>query len=282
MKSREVAVSGGRIEKNRKRIALAMFILFSILANLPASAALLVFYDENGYEDKPSGLYNFDTDTGVVTFRAAISKYYRFFGMDVRPSDGTVFGVNTHWDSSGSLWTIDIDTGGTTLIGPTGVNGSVGLAFDPFSGNLYGLAGTQNLYSVDTSTGAFTFIGSAGQVGRGLSFSPDGQLFGFNADGDLYTVDPMSGETTAVGGSGNPIPEISICEDSTFTRAGELYATDYYFGGIYRTDIITGNGVLIGTTGMGDGLLGLIEVPEPATVFLLGLGGLAVLRKRRG
>lgn len=279
MKSWEVAISVGRIAKNRKRTALAMLILLSILANLPASVALLVFYDENGYEDKPAGLYNFDTNTGTVTFRAAIPERYRFFGMDVRPSEGTVFAVNTHWDSSGSLWTIDIDTGATTLIGPTGVNGCVGLAFDPFSGDLYGLSGG-DLYSVDTSTGAFTLIGDGRWISCGLSFSPGGQLFAFNLDGDLYTVDPLTVETTAVGGRGNPIPAGTISEDSTFTRSGELYATDYR-GGIYRTDTITGNGVLIGTTGMDRGLLGLIEVPEPATVFLLGLGGLAVLRKSR-
>ena len=134
------------------------------------------------------------------------------------------------------------------------------------------------LYSVDTSTGAFTYIGDTGQAEWGLSFSPDGQLFGFSDDGDLYSVDPMTGSSTAIGGTGNPV--LGISSDSTFTRSGELYATDF-IGTIYRTDIVTGDGVVVGQTDLGLGLLGIIEVPEPGTIFLVGLGSLALLRKQR-
>lgn len=277
MRSRKVAISGGKENNNRKRIMLAMVILFSILANQHLSAALLVFFDENGYGDEPRGLYNFNTETGTTTLRAVVPGETRFFAMDTRPSDMTVFAC----DLEGWLWTIDIDTGVPTPIGPTGISGPtygpVGLAFHPVSEDLFGLQNNGYLYSVDTSTGAFTFIGDTGQAEWGLSFSPDGHLFGFSDKGSLYQVDPVTGSATTVGGTGNPVAGIS--SDSTFTRAGELYATDFV-GTIYHTDIITGDGVVVGPTGLGYGLLGIIEVPEPGTIFLLGLGGLILLRKR--
>ena len=274
------AILGGRRSGDRRRIVLAMMVLLSILANQHLAAAILVFFDEDGSGDEPGGLYNFNTETEVVTLRATVPGDARFFAMDTKPRDMKVFACDPE---GGYLWTIDIDTGVPTRIGPTGFSGNrygpVGLAFHPTSGALFGLINAGGLYSVNTWTGRFTFIGDTGGLDRGLSFSPTGELFAFGHDGDLYSIDPATGNATPVGGAGNPV--IGKSEDSTFTLSGELYATDY-LGTIFRTDPITGDGVIVGTTGLGPGLLGLIEIPEPGTILLVGLGSLALLRTRRG
>ncbi len=242
-------------------------------------AVALVYFEEDGGGSNPRGLYNYDTATGVSTLRATVSGSERFFGMDVRLSDRTVFAA----DLGGGLWTMDINTGTHTLIGATGLGAAgselVGLAFHPMTDDLFGLRNNGGLYSINPLSGISTFLGDTSPADRGLSFSPSGQLFAFTDAGDLYLVDPTDGNVAPVGGTGNPITGIS--EDSAFAASGELFATDF-FGTIFQTDPVTGNGFVIGTTGMGNGLLGLIAVPEPSTglLLLMGLATLLVCQRR--
>ena len=105
-----------------KRTVATMLAVVAVLLGraAPVNASTLVYFESDGAPPdpcNPRGLYTFDTDTGVSTFRApvcCVNEY--FYAMAVRPSDNTVFVVNLN----GGLWTIDIDTGATTLIGPTG------------------------------------------------------------------------------------------------------------------------------------------------------------------
>jgi hypothetical protein len=71
-----------------------------------------------------------------------------------------------------------------------------------------------------------------------------------------------------------------LVEDAAFTQSGEMFITDF-FGSIYRIDAATGARTLAGTTGMGQGLLGVIAVdaapvPEPASFGLLGIAAVLV------
>lgn len=261
---------------------ILLLILMSLAITPAGRAATLVYFADPdiAYPGYPSrGLYNFDTETGISTFRTAVAGESRFFALDLRPSDATLFACSL----DGGLWTLNINTGVPTFIGSTGITEPVGLAFNPITGDLYGLQNNGGLYSVDMLTGAFSFIGSTGQANRGLSFSPSGQLYAFSNYGDLFSLNPLTGNATAVGGNGNQV--LYISEDSTFTRTGELYAADYS-GNIFLTNPITGNGTKIGNTGVIRGTLGLVAIPEPCTILLLGLGGLAKLlscqRKSRG
>lgn len=234
----------------------------------------LVYFDEDGGNGQPRGLYNFDPLAGTSTLRATVPGTQRLFALDVRPSDGKVFAT----DLDSRLLTIDIDTGQLTDIGATGVSQMVGIAFSPIDGTLYGLQHNGLLYRVDPHTAACTFIGLTGGVERGLAFSPAGQLYGFTDEGHLYQIDPATAAVTPVGGRGNACA--AMAEDAAFLPNGRLFATDFV-GNLFETNPTTGDGTLIGTTGMGAGLLGLIVTPEPTTLSLLTIVGLGLFRRRR-
>ena len=240
-----------------------------LFATLTLRAANLIYFNDS---DANRGLYNFNTLTGVATLRAPMPGTLRFFGMDVRPVDGIVFAVDLS-DNSG-LYRININTGAFSLVGLTGVREMVGVAFNPFGGELFGLRGGGGLYSLNETTGKATFIADTGIVDRGLAFSPSGELYGFTEQGALYRINPATAHTTAVGGSGNNVSSIS--EDAAFDAAGNLYGSDFG-GGIYQTDPISGNGALIGLTHTD--VLGMIAapVPEPAVLELAAVAAIVCI-----
>ena len=65
---------------------------------------------------------------------------------------------------SGSLYTVDVSLGTSTLIGSLGVSTGlrVGLAYDELLGILYANVASVGLYSLDTTTGAASLIGLNG------------------------------------------------------------------------------------------------------------------------
>ena len=128
--------------------------------------------------------------------------------------DDTLWLVSAY---AGKLWTVDQQSGATTLVGETGrtITGLVA------RGNaLYGAGGKgdNNLYRVSTRTGEARLIGSYGPAASGwinsvsMSFDEDGTLWAVlnyvpPAPGetlvpdwsDLATIDPNTGEMTVVG-----------------------------------------------------------------------------------
>jgi hypothetical protein len=128
--------------------------------------------------------------------------------------DDTLWLVSAY---AGKLWTVDQQTGATTLVGETGhtITGLVA------RGNaLYGAGGKgdNNLYRVSTQTGEARLIGSYGPAASGwinsvsMSFDDDGTLWAVlnyvpPAPGstlvpdwsDLATIDPNTGEVTVIG-----------------------------------------------------------------------------------
>jgi len=60
---------------------------------------------------------------------------------------------------------------------------------------------------------------------------------------------------------------------------GYLYGANASNSTLYQIDSADGSKVLIANLGID--VRGLAYIPEPTTLLLLGLGGLALLRKRR-
>ena len=99
---------------------------------------------------------------------------------------------------------IDSTTGIGTLIGAGSLDVMiVGLAFDPISGVLYGAGrpyvtvSGYNLFTIDPTTGATTFVGNIGHPIQSLTVSPSLGLVG--AMGNLISIDPDTGDGTQIG-----------------------------------------------------------------------------------
>ena len=93
--------------------------------------------------------------------------------------DGTLWLVSAY---AGKLWTVNPANGATTLIGATGhtITGLVAVGNALFGA---GARGDNNLYRVDTKTGAATIVGSFGDSGWINSVS-----MGFDDKGTLWAV----------------------------------------------------------------------------------------------
>ncbi|CAN0466094.1 unnamed protein product, partial [Hapterophycus canaliculatus] len=90
----------------------------------------------------------------------------------------------------------------------------VGLAFDSNNSILYGVTPeTDALYTINTTTGASSIIGSGLGITGGISINTGlaydiglGQLFltrsAFDANDGLYLVDPLTGSASSQGGFG--------------------------------------------------------------------------------
>ena len=168
--------------------------------------------------DPATAALTFVGDTGLGLGTTAVG------GLDFR-ADGTLFAavniVGAGGTGSDHLATIDKTTGAATVIGPFGVEGMEGIAFDS-SGTLWGSRrvfaqqGTPGLYRINPATGTATSVGptvdasgtplAVGVVS--LQFACDGTLYGGTGHsgvisepdgGRLVTIDPATGVFTRVG-----------------------------------------------------------------------------------
>jgi len=142
-------------------------------------------------------------------------------------------------DNSGTLGTVDVDTGNVNVIGSMGVT-MTDIAFDP-SGNLYGVTFSA-LYSINKVTGSTTQIGSLGGASvNSLVFDSAGNLYA--ANNSLYTINVATGAATVVGTGGS----YSSSGDLAFI-GGELFLSSVG-DSLFKLDTLTGIGTLVGAIG---------------------------------
>jgi len=166
-----------------------------------------VLYGVNSGDD---GLSTIDPATGGETFVGRLggenlALFTTPVAMAVRPSDGTVFVWNNTGDgesagaSTGDLLTVDTCTALGTQVntGSTGVS-LAGIAFA--NGTLYG--GDNQLFSISTTTGIPTLIGSIGLRVGGMDADANGTLYGveltLSSQQRLVRIDPTTGSGTVV------------------------------------------------------------------------------------
>ncbi|MFH1745606.1 MAG: PEP-CTERM sorting domain-containing protein [Planctomycetota bacterium] len=213
-------------------------------------------------------------------------------GMDMS-SDGFLYGITT--GSSASLYRIDPSTADTTMIGPLGL-GFVfegALVISP-EGVLYGTNGdaasSPQLFTIDINTGTATVVGiitGGNHDVNGLAWRSDGMLVGMDGNQNvLLKINPATAVSSVITLF---TPNIGLAGGMAVYDGTGYFATGgSVVGGtneLYRFDLFTGAHTLIAgfpadeITGLG--FSALAAVPEPTSVVLLALGGLAALNRRR-
>jgi hypothetical protein len=155
---------------------------------------------------------------------------------------------------TGTLYTIDPDTGEFTTIGGSATNGYCGIAYD--DSQMYGVTwngSASNLYSIDKTTGNSTLIGSCGYfIYIDIAMSVDGILYGHDIIYDqICTIDPATGASTVVG------PTDIYCnyaQGASYDLANSMmYLAAYTTNGpeLYTVDTTTGHATFVGAFPMG-------------------------------
>jgi hypothetical protein len=202
-------------------------------------------------------------------------------------ANGSIFATSYH-TANGTLFQVNPANGMLTSIGT-----AAGIDYDDFGSTTSGLyvvsfSSTQDLYSINPSTGMATLIGPTGlSYGswRGLSTNSSTLYFG---DGpDLYTLNTSTGAATLVGAFGG-----SAETGVLLTEGGILYGGDDTNNRVDTINISTGAATLgpNPSANFSGSFYGLAPnpvptgtpTPEPGTWGLLGGGitALALFRRR--
>ena len=182
-------------------MALALFVSVGLTAQ-PVPAQSLF----GATSTSPSNFYSIDPTTGTATLIGPASGFENISGMAFHPTTGVLYAVGFRVsDSTHVLLTIDPATGVGTEVGPTNVLAASGCSTQVSDisfrsdDTLYASAvPCGQVGTIDTSTGAFTLLGSSGGASRnGIKFSPTDVLF--HADqAALNSLDQTTGAATPV------------------------------------------------------------------------------------
>lgn len=233
---------------------------------------------------------------------------YAITGIAFDPFTGILYGSTSNNSTTArqSLVTINPLTALVTLVGGYGQGSQTmaDLTFAP-DGTLYGWleASSDDLYTINTATGAATSVGESGlnTYGSGLAANAAGTIFfaGEGDNGPLRTISPVTGAPTTVATlSGAPFSGISgPINAMAFDAGGTLYAIDGAFSGDSTRFLVTINTATGVVTTQGQTINNAdalafqpaaapAAAPEPGTLALMGgafvtLAGIAARRRRR-
>jgi len=284
-----------------KRILFAALVILMSTSS-PASAQITYGIWNNG----PLG-------QSLITFPVSSPTTFTTIGPTGIPAANFVNSLE--FDGSGNLFTatnsatgyffsVNQATGAATLIGGSGLaaGDSLGdLSFDRVNNRMLGIgtagvAGSgARLYSINTSTGAATNLGSITNFTDGFTVSlavrpSDGRIFAHGIETDRwYSIDPTTLAATQLG----PLNfNTNFGQGGSFDPAtGTLYHAMLYVdpvlgnqGRFLSIDPVTGAPTVIGNLGVGlqqVGDIAFAPVPEPTSLALVGLIASAWFVRRR-
>ncbi|HIH28584.1 MAG TPA: hypothetical protein HA260_02155, partial [Thermoplasmata archaeon] len=207
------------------------------------------FLAYNAYD--PSGGHQM----GPITFETPDAIDLLAPGVFPNFCGGADIDVIENWygcDYAGGLYSIDRITGAQTFIGSSiGVNG---MTYDSTTATWY-VTSTNNLYSMDVTSGATTLIGAHGVSNTiiGLACDLDGNMYGYDVlwtgDSTLYSIDKATGAATAVGPMGYGFV---YAQDMGYDRDNDvLYIAGYFNDGtpsaLLTCDVSSGACTIVGS-----------------------------------
>lgn len=273
----------------------------------PAAHAAVVFsLASNGTQ-----LIRFDSATpGTVTAVGAITGTGSFLdGLDFRPANGLLYGYS---NQTGSIYTVNTSTGAATLVTaistPTNTF-TLGIDFNPVADRLRIVTALDQNLRVNVAGGATVVDGTLTYAAGDPNFGANPNIVDAaytNSDTNpatgttLYYIDfgtnTLVSTTNPNAGLLNTVGALGVDTDSDvgfdiFTEFGVniAYASLRVGGvnGFYGINLATGAATLLGAVGNTTPLFGLAivpgraEVPEPGSLALVGLAGLAAWGARR-
>jgi hypothetical protein len=260
-----------------RRLMLTVFTVV-LVAVIPCSATTVYVSADD------DNLYTIDPTTGATTLVGNMGAQM----TDIALRNGSMFGTDYPASGPNSLYAIDPNTGAATLKGSTGVFLNA-LQFGS-DGTLYGAGGApgcgpaghptacNSLYTINTTTGAATLVGSGVYDSSGdLEFTNGLYLTSFdNASTDqLFKMDATTGAGTLVGDIGFA----DVFGLAYVPEAGTLYGFNDIGNNVISINTATGAGTSIANYSSRFEILGTATdaVPEPrsAGALMLGLGVLA-------
>jgi hypothetical protein len=276
-----------------KRSSSILLVSLCFVSSLTSVFAQEVLLGTTG-GGAPGELYSIDPNTGAATPIGALvdssANSYAVTGLAFDSLTGILYGSTSFQSPTGaaSLVAINPLTGAVTFIGSfTTANNTMGdLTFDTATATLYGTGSFDtNLYTINTTTGVATAVGSSGLSGTprgvGLAESSGGGLFGspLGADQQLVVYSKTNGSAVTVATlSGAPFSSGNI-NAMAFSSNGTLYGVNVNTSDTNRpTDLVTINVTtgVISDVGASvnklDAIAFVTVVPEPSTCALFGAG----------
>ena len=283
-------------KNNCAKLALAA------LCAIPAMATSQM-YAASGSNGVNGHLYTINPATGamITDVGALMNATGAPFGLTgMAFMGGTLYGTvsNASPTGAGTLVSINPFTAQVTSIGTFFAAGGGTMSdITSIGGTLYGWRSNadHSLYTINTTTGAASIVGAGsgnpGFGGGGLAANAAGTMFvspngsfassGFT-QGSFYTVNTTTGALTSLGVHSGLSGVINAM---TFDGA-TLYGINGDQGGPSLTNLVTINPANGAVTVVGPSIndldaIAVNPVPEPATMAVLGIGALALLRRRR-
>ena len=277
-------------------------LALTALCAIPAVATSQM-YAASGSNGVNGHLYTINPATGamITDVGALMNATGAPFGLTgMTFMGGTLYGTvsNASPTGGGTLVTINTSTAQVTSIGAFFATGGGTMSdITSIGGTLYGWRSNapHSLYTINTTTGAASLVGTGsgdpGFGGGGLAANAAGTVFvspnasfantGFT-QGSFYTVNTTTGAVTSVGVHSGLSGVINAM---TFDGA-TLYGINGNQGAPSLTNLVsinTANGAVTTIGASIDDLdaIAVNPVPEPATMAVLGIGALALIRRRR-